>query len=202
MGRCFLLAAIAAAACGGYDAPSEVVYGTLAYSQANPDALNKFPSLRTYYLDPLVEVWLDGEQQVSQPVPAATVTVIQTNMTKYGYTQVTTNPGPGQNPNADVGLRLAYLKSTTVYYYSGGYCSIYWAYYACWPGWAYAGAYTSGTVIGLMLDTKASVGGHILWAIGLYGVLSGTTLDNTTRLNDALNRAYAQSPYLKTSVAP
>src|SRR5436309_15722695 len=81
MRRWYVLAAIATSACGGYDAPAEVVYGTLAYSQKSPEA--NFSPLKNYYLDPLMEVWLDGEKQPSVQVPDATKPVITNNITKY-----------------------------------------------------------------------------------------------------------------------
>jgi len=197
----FLIAAVAAAGCGGYDAPPEIVTGTLTYTQPAPGA--DFAPLRTYYLDPKIEVWQDGESQLPQPVPASTVTVIQTQMAKYGYTQVTVDPAPGVAPAADVGIRLAYLKSTYAYYVDTGYCSVYWVYWSCWPSWAYAGSYTSGTVLTTMLDTKATAPKtSVLWVASLYGVLSGSSLDNQANLNTSFNRAFDQSPYLKTSAAP
>ncbi|HWE23825.1 MAG TPA: DUF4136 domain-containing protein [Myxococcales bacterium] len=195
--RWFSLAAIAAAGCGGYGAPDEVAFGSVAVTQPAPGAT--FHGLQSYYLDPNVEVWLDGTQQPSIPVPSATATIIDQRMQGYGYTtKVTTNPPGNTPPAADVGLRLAYLKSTYAYYYSGGYCSIYWAYYACWPGWAYAGSYTTGTVLMAMIDTKNTPSKGMLWTAGLYAVLYGSSIEDTNRLNAALTRAFDQSTYLST----
>jgi hypothetical protein len=42
----------------------------------------------------------------------------------------------------------------------------------------------------------------VLWVSGLYAVLQGTTPTNTSVFNAALNRAFDQSPYLKTSAVP
>ena len=39
----------------------------------------------------------------------------------------------------------------------------------------------------------------MLWLSGLYSVLEGSSIENTTKLNAALNTAFDQSPYLKTS---
>src|SRR3954470_7546940 len=118
----FLIAALAAAGCGGYDAPPQIVTRTLTHTPPPPPATAAtFQPLRTYYLDPLIEVWQDGEAQVSQPVPSSTVTTITTNMTRLGYTRVTTDPGPGIAPAADVGIRIAYLKTSFSYYYGGSY---------------------------------------------------------------------------------
>jgi len=193
-----LFAAIAAAGCGGYDAPDEVTFGSVAYTQQAPGF--DFKPLNTYYLDPQMEVWHDGELQPAfQPVPPQTLDLINQKMAAYGWTAVTQTPGPGQAPASDVGMRLAYFKTTYTYYYSGGYCSIYWAYYACWPGYAYAGQYTTGTVLTMMIDTKAPVNQtKVLWVSALYAVLLGSTIEDTPRLNTAMARAFDQSPYLNT----
>ena len=189
----FLLAAIAAAACGGYDAPDEVVLGALTYTKPAPG--ESFAGMKTYYLDPTMDVFQDGQAQVGKPVPASTAAAIQTNMSGYGWTQQTTPPVGNNNPNADVSLRLAYFSNTISYWYSGGYCSIYWAYYSCYPGWAYAGSYSTGTVVITMVDTRTSVNTKIAWIAGMYGVL--TNYNDATKLNVAINTAFGQSPYLK-----
>ena len=88
----FLLAGIAAAGCGGYEAPSEVTRGSLVYTQPAPGA--SFTPLRTYYLDPNMEVWQDGAAQPSQAVPPSSVTTMNARMAAYGYTAVTTPPPP------------------------------------------------------------------------------------------------------------
>ena len=204
----FLLAAMAAAGCGGYDAPSEVTGGQLVYTQPAPTTDNNpsaiFKPLTNYYLDPSMEVWKDGVQQVPQAIPSSSVTTITTRMTNFGYTQVVPpNPIPpnGNPPNADVGLRLAYLQTTSTYYYNGGYCSIYWAYYYCYPGWAYAGSYTTGTVLVQMVDLRTgstASPGRALWVSALYAILGTAGLDAAPTMNTALNQAFDQSPYLDT----
>ena len=197
----FLLAAMTAAGCGGYDAPSEVTLGSLVYTQPAPGA--SFTALRTYYLDPNLEVWEDGTAQPSQIVPSSTLTTINARMASYGYTAVTTPPASGSPPASDIGMRLAFLKSNYTYYVSDGYCSLYWVYWACWPGWAYTSSYSTGTVLMLMVDTrKTPPASSVLWATSLYAVLQGSSLENTTALNGALNRAFDQSTYLRTSAGP
>jgi len=189
-----LLVAITAAACGGYNPPDEIYFGSLVYTQQAPGTT--FTAYKTYYLDTTVDVWKNGGPSIpSATLPPSTEQVIDTRMAAYGYTKVTIPPGPGGVPNSDVGMRLAYIETTTVIY--ANYCSIYWAYYPCWPTWGYAGSYSSGTVLMLMIDTRTTPPTTTtLWAVGLYGVLTGTTLNDTTKLNNAMNRAFDQSPYL------
>jgi hypothetical protein len=198
--RWALLAAIAAAGCGGYDAPTEVVLGSNVYTQPAPGA--SFAALRSFYLDPSVEVWKDGEQQPSTAVPSATASVINQRMGTYGYTPAALTASP------HVGLRMAWMQNSYTYYYS--YCSGYWyGWYGCWPSWGYGGSYSTGTVILMMVDLREAPppqpppvdggGRPVLWVSGLYAVLQGTSIENTNTLNAALNRAFDQSPYLKTS---
>jgi len=207
--RWFLVAAIGAAACGGYSAPDEVVFGTGVYTQPAPttppgqDPSTIFKPLSTYYLDQTLEVWKDGVQQAPTTVPPASASIITTRMNGLGYTQVTTVPPLGGVPAADVGLRLAWFQNTFSYYYSGSWCSIYWGWYGCYPTWGYAGSYSTGTVIMSMIDLRTNPPGPndqrpILWVSGLYAVLQGTGT-NTTNFNNALNTAFDQSPYLNTN---
>jgi Domain of unknown function (DUF4136) len=200
MRHAFLLIATAAIGCGGYDAPDEVITGSVVYTQQAPGS--DFTPLRTYYLDQIIESWEDGTPQAPVALPASTAATIRARMTALGYTEVTQPPLSNRPPDSDVGMRMAYLQSNFTYYVSSGYCSIYWAYYACWPYWGYAGSYSTGTVLMLMLDTRVTPPTvDTLWAVGLYAVLRDSSISNTTVLDDALNRAFDQSPYLKTSAA-
>ena len=199
--RTILLTAIAVAGCGGYDAPSEVVLGTNVYTQPAPTA--DFKPLRSYYLDPSVEVWKDGELQAPTTVPSATLTTITNRMGTYGYTPAALTASP------HVGLRMVWFKNSYTYYYS--YCSGYWyGWYGCWPSWGYGGSYSTGTVLLVMVDLRPAPpptpppgtdGGQrpVLWLTGLYSVLEGSSIENTTKLDAALDKAFDQSPYLKTS---
>ena len=194
--RLLLLAAIAAQGCGGYYAGDDVTFGTVIYTQPAPGA--NFTPLRKFFLDPSMDVFKDGVQQSSIAVPAATVTVINTRMTGYGYTSANTPDA------ADVGLRLTLFNNTVNYYYS--WCSIYWGYYGCYPYWGYAGSYTTGSAAVTMLDlrTNPPPGGSrtVLWLSGLYAVKAGTSGDAVNNLNNGLNKAFDLSPFLKTSAAP
>ena len=202
--RWLLLATIAAAACGGYSAPDEVVLGTSVYTQQAPGF--DFKPLNTYYLAPNLENWQDGTQQPDTALPAAATTPITTRMTQYGYTQV--GAGALLPPsNADVGMKVALINNSYSYYYS--YCGSYWyGWYGCWPAWGYAGSYSTGTVILVMVDLRSdpNIGQDpppaiaqrpVLWVNANYAVLQGSAA-NQANLTTALNRAFAQSKYLDT----
>jgi hypothetical protein len=194
--RWLWLAALGFVGCD-YGTPSEVVLGVPVYTQAAPGS--DFTPLRTYYLDPAVEVWNNSVQQPSVTIPTSVATTIAAQMTALGYTAAS-------QPAAETGLRLAWEKTTQVIY-SGGYCSIYWGYYGCWPTWGYAGSYTTGTTLMTMVDLRTTPpsGGTrpTLWVTALYGVLQSSTVEtNAPALNQGLVRAFNQSPYLRTSAAP
>jgi uncharacterized protein DUF4136 len=201
--RWLLLATMAAAGCGGYTAPDEVVLGSSVYTQPAPGA--DFKPLNTYYLDPSLEVWEDGVQKPSQAIPSAVVTTLNSRLSGYGYTAAPVSGAPPYG--ADVALRLAWFNNSYSYYYS--WCApYYYGWYGCWPTYGYAGSYSTGTVAMLMVDLRAARPPNppitnpaelpVLWATGLYAVLRGTTPDNTNVFNQALNRAFDQSPYLDT----
>lgn len=197
--RWLLLTTVAVAACGGYSAPDNVVLGAGVYTQPKPGY--SFAPLRTYYLDPKLEVWKDGQQQISTDLPSAAAQIIITRMAAYKYTPATdgtvTNP-PG---SADVVVRLAWFDNSYTYYYGGSWCSIYYGWYGCYPSWGYAGTYSTGTVAMSMVDMKtppASGQRQILWVAGLYAVLQSTTA-NASTFSSALNQAFDDSAYLKTN---
>ena len=209
MQRSLLLIAIAAAGCGGYTAPDEVVYGTGVYTQPQP-GFNFAPLNGNYFLDSSMDVWKDGVQQAPTAIPTAVETNIVNNMTAYGYTRV--GAGALVPPaNAETGLRLAWIQNTYAYYYN--WCSGYWyGWYGCWPTWGYAGSYSTGTVLMMMVDLRngpapnppPSGSGErtALWASALYSVLYGNNPDTSagqSKWNSAIDQAFAQSPYLKTN---
>jgi hypothetical protein len=175
------------------------------YTQHAPNF--DFKPLTTFYLDPAQENWQDGEQKPSTALDASAATVITNRLTQYGYAQV----GNGAlNPpsTADVGLKVALINNSYSYYYS--YCGSYWyGWYGCWPAWGYAGTYSTGTVILVMVDLRANRPPNtpppnlpaaqrpVLWVNANYAVLQGTG-SNQANLTTALNRAFDQSTYLDT----
>src|SRR5205814_307675 len=83
--RWILLAAIGIAGCD-YGTPEEVVLGVPVYTQAAPGS--DFTPLRTYYLDPSVEVYEDGAQRPSVTLPSSVATTISGQMQALGYTAI------------------------------------------------------------------------------------------------------------------
>jgi hypothetical protein len=193
----YLLAIAASAAlagCGDFSAPDEVVYGVAVATVPSPGA--DFTGLATYNLDTTIKVRKDGQDQPSTPMPQSVQDAIDAQMQAAGYT-------PADAATADVGLSMTYITNSVDYYYSGGYCDIWYGYYGCYYPPVYAGSYRYGTAILTMVELTSPPSGSTpfpgLWSSFMYGVVTeyaGSAAYNTARLVEGVNRAFVQSPYL------
>jgi hypothetical protein len=186
--------ALALAACD-YGVPSEVVDGVIVYTQPLV-AEAEFGPLRTYYLDPQMRVREDGEDKPDQPINAGVKTAIDQEMAAAGYT-------PAAQIEADVGLKVSLATNSADYYYTGGWCDIYYGYYGCYYPPVYAGSYRYGTVLLAMVDlrTPPAAGQPFpgLWYSVMYGVAWDWPNTNWPRVIDGVMRSFDQSPYLQTT---
>jgi hypothetical protein len=121
---------------------------------------------------------------------------IQANMAAQGYTRVNVD----QNPNLI--LTPAGISSTTFFYsywydwWYGGY----WGWY--YPPYYTVSSYTTGTLLLVIADPSQASNSPInqsqaLWIAAMNG-LAGYSYD-VTRVTTAIDKAFAQSPYLKTN---
>jgi hypothetical protein len=113
------------------------------------------------------------------------------NMEALGWT-ATDDPA-----NADVVLFPAVWTNTTIYYWYDYWCW-YYPYYCGW-GWGYpsVSSYTTGTmVMTLVADGDDYIDPTRVWTAAANGLLSGAV--NTSRVNNAIDQAFEQSPYLST----
>ena len=138
-------------------------------------------------------VLADGEDPefVKEPYNTQVLQKIESNMTALGYAK-TTDPA-----NADLVLFPAVWTNTTVYYYYDYWCW-YYPYYCGW-GWGYpsVSSYTTGTLIMTMVaDGAEYVEPTQVWTSAINGLMSGAY--STTRVNNAIDQAFKQSPYLNT----
>lgn len=128
---------------------------------------------------------------IKEPYNSQILNNIEKNMTSMGYTKV-------EDPaNADMVLFPAVWTNTTIYYWYDYWCW-YYPYYCGW-GWGYPSvtAYTTGTlVMALIADGDEYVEPAKVWTGAANGLLSGAY--DVTRVNDAIDQAFKQSPYLKT----
>lgn len=186
-------AALTLAGCADFGAPSDVVNGVAVYTAKAATA--DFTPLATYNLDTTVRVRKDGVDQPDATMPAAIKAAIDAQMVAAGYTAA----GP---TTADIGMKLTYVTNSVDYYYSGGWCDIYYGWYGCYYPPVYAGSYRYGTAILNMIDLTVPPDTNTpfpgIWFTVLYGVVSDypTPGYSTDRAVEAINRAFEQSPYL------
>jgi hypothetical protein len=124
---------------------------------------------------------------------------IESNMTAYGWQKVDISANP------DLLMVPASWETTTVFYWYD-----YWYYWwgGYYPGWGWGGyyppvyydSYTTGTLVMALID-KNEVGANgnpvTQWTGGISGIMTGVY--NATRVNTAIDKAFAVSPYLKTN---
>jgi len=175
-----------------------VYYEDLDVVYTNYDDQFDFASKGTYSMpDKIVKVTgnlIEGEtpEFVKEPQNTQMLDKIKTNMTAMGYT-LTVDPA-----NADLVLFPAVWTNTTVYYWYDYWCW-YYPYYCGW-GWGYptyTTSYTTGTlVMTLVADGVDYIDPATVWTAAANGLLSGAY--STTRVNDAIDQAFEQSPYLNT----
>jgi len=158
-----------------------------------------FNSRQTYALpDRIVKITGNlAEGDAPEFIPDATAALIiariDQNMSELGWEEV------GIDEDPDVLLTPASWESTTIVYY---YDYWYWWYGGYYPGWGYyypsVSSYTTGTLVVAMID-PAVVGANgnpvVQWTGALNGILTWSY--DATRVNNAIDRAFDQSPYLE-----
>lgn len=131
---------------------------------------------------------------------------ITSNMDALGFEKVDLSA----DANPDLVLVPAALESVFTYYFYD-YWQWYWGgYYPGWgwsnfyPGWwtppVYVESLSTGTLLMLLVDPhEVSASGNPVaqWSGLLNGILSSTF--NSTRVNNLIDKAFNQSPYLKTN---
>lgn len=117
-----------------------------------------------------------------------------------GYTIATEDEIP------DIVLQLSYVNTTYYYniYGSGPWWNNYPGYWN-WGGWgwyypySFTYSYSTGSIIGELVNTDAPTAQNdmltVIWNSYICGILNGNNL-SLTRTLDAINQAFAQSPYL------
>ena len=122
---------------------------------------------------------------------------IAANMSDLGWQRVDVEANP------DLLLLPAAWETTTIYYwYDYWYGWWYGGYYPYWPYYppvSYS-SYTTGTLLMALIDPdQTGTNGNPIrqWAGAINGLLSGTY--DANRINEAINKAFAISPYLKTN---
>ena len=173
-------------------------YEELDIVYTNYDEEFDFTSLGTYSIpDRIVKITgdiIEGEDPefVKEPQNSQMLQKIESNMTALGWTKA-------EDPaEADLVLFPAVWTNTTIYYWYDYWCW-YYPYYCGW-GWGYpsVSSYTTGTfVMTLVVDGENYIDPARVWTGAANGLLSGSY--NVTRVNNAIDQAFEQSPYLKTN---
>jgi hypothetical protein len=174
----------------------------LVVTYHNPDY--DFVAKGTYAMpDKIVKITgnlASGEAPTFIPdaIASQILTRIATNMENLGWQKVAFNSNP------DLLLNPASWETTTVVYW---YDYWYWWYGGYYPGWGggyyppvYADSYQTGTLLMVLSDPK-EVGGNgnpiTQWTGAVNGIL--TSKFDAGRINPLIDKAFTQSPYLKTN---
>lgn len=122
---------------------------------------------------------------------------IRSNMEEYGWRMVDISARP------DMVVSPAAMKNTTVFYsywydwwYSGWYGGWGWYY----PPYYTVSSYTTGTMVITIADPNVNNPvnqSEISWLMVGNGLASGA--GDVSRVTDAIDQAFTQSPYLKTN---
>ena len=126
------------------------------------------------------------------------------NMTNAGYTR---ELDPESNGTELVLLVGAVGTKSTSWYAGGGWWD-WWGYYPGYPGWGwyyppYYGEVTieQGTLVLFLLDPQAGEGSdaQVVWAGAARGLID-SNLRSGSRITNAINQMFKQSPYLGSYV--
>lgn len=172
-----------------YDFSSKTTY-------AMPDSIIKITG--DVFNDP------DGNGKPQMVSPTFSVPLLQQideNMAASGWQKVS------KTSNPDVILLVSGIQTTNLYYY---YDWWYWGWwYPGWyPGWGwyypyvpvYVDGYRSGSLFIQMIDAKAvpqTENVPVVWSGIFNGMLEGSNAEIIARVQTAIDKAFAQSPYLK-----
>jgi hypothetical protein len=134
----------------------------------------------------------EGPEYVPDIYGKTVLAKIEANMTTLGWTKATSPE------TADLVLFPAVWTNTTVVYWYDYWCWYYpyycgWGYYYSYPS---VSSYTTGTMVMTMVPTAESVVPNSVWTSAINGLMSGAY--DATRVTNAIEQAFKQSPYLNT----
>ncbi|MDZ7624387.1 MAG: DUF4136 domain-containing protein [Ignavibacteriaceae bacterium] len=113
---------------------------------------------------------------------------IKDELEGYGFTEETP-------ANADVIVFAVISTSTWV---SGGCYSGWYSWYYPYYGWCYPVYYTydTGTLLIAMIEKDTTEEKDGLWVAAMNGLLGDNNSGTLTRINQGIEQAFSQSPYL------
>lgn len=188
---------------GSFTAEETDVVATVYDTTAN------FSSNKTFFVPDTVMHLEDPDEGDPVDIPrthdALMISTVKQNLQSLGYTELT-NPSASNLPDVVVTIQVTATKWTGyVYYPWWGYWGWYPWYPPGWgPGWGpiypccVSGySYTTGTILLDMIDVSESASEdlNIPWNAAINGVVtSGST---GARIQDRIDKAFAQSGYLE-----
>ena len=202
----FASLAILATACHKEPTPQDADNELLVYTSPSKDVT--FTSYKTFDLvDSLLIIGQSDKPVYSQSDNAlALIQQVRTNMEKLGYIYTPSNP------DADLGIQMTYIIKTERYvkYYNDPYWWLdypgYWpsGFWGNWTGfyYPYPVSYTYTTnallidMVDLTAEEKADEPLEVIWTSYIGGPASVYADDNVARMKQAIDQAFAQSPYL------
>jgi hypothetical protein len=160
-----------------------------------------FQSKTTYARPDRIVMITGNVQEGDDPVFIPDVTAalilaqIDENMADLGYQKVDVDDDP------NLLLTPAAWETTSIVYW---YDYWYWWWGGYYPGWGYypgyVSSYSTGTLLmGLIDPTEVGANGNpvVQWTGAINGILTGSY--NASRVDRAIDKAFDQSPYLKTN---
>jgi hypothetical protein len=205
MKNAMVLVAGAALFSGCYpDQPDYIDEYDITYTNYSPTF--DFKAQNTYALPDSVVIitgdLAEGEQpsMVDPQYGDQIISRIRQNMNNRGWTEVAATENP------DVVLLPSAIKTVNVdaYYYYGGYWGWYYPYGGY--GWYYPGyyptytSYTTGSLVILMNvpnDLSPTENIPVVWLSVFNGLLEGAESSISVRVNNSIDQAFTQSPYLQ-----
>ena len=128
---------------------------------------------------------------------------VERNMDALGWTQV----ADPTTDDPDVVAVIGVVAQENWYLYQGYYWYDYWYWY--YPGYyppVYAVSYPSGSAIVALvkpdeavIDDEGDANAPVIWVAGVWGQLSNSAPDNLRRVEEGIDQAFEQSPYLSSA---
>ncbi len=199
-----LLTALAFTACEKEPDMSQLDSDYLVYT--NYDTKADFKQFSTYYLpDSILVISNDDKAKYLTDANAQQIlATYEQDMNARGFTRV------DDKADAQLGLQVSYVENT-YYFIDYNYPDWWWwypyywdiPYWGDWSGWYYPYvidySYSTNSYIAEILNLTAPTGSDknlpVLWTAFSSGVSYSPTADQTLTIN-AVNQAFAQSPYL------
>ena len=201
--------ALLATACEKYPDTDDLDNQYLVYT--NYDDQTDFKKFTTFYVPDSVLI-IDNSSSTKPKylygTPASDIIIANyvSSMEKAGYVRTE------DKNSADLGLQISYIEDTYRFRYLNG--SPWWynypwywnfTYWGNWGGWYWpyniTYSYSTGSILSELVDLtdtpNTSKTLRVVWTNYITGLLNNNGSLNTTYVQNSIEQAFAQSPYLK-----